>query len=124
MRRNRQRCPNWEKSLFLAQRVHGDGLLETELEQRFAWHLDLLSAREYLDARAGRRTCACADGRASAAAGNRADDRAQRRATANLFGCVRTAAFTAQRVVAADDGIILAVDDHARQFKLQFRTAG
>ncbi len=82
-------CREIAASIFSPALADGDGLLEPEFEQRFARDLDLLAAREDLHARAGRGTRACADRRASAAAGDCADDRAERRAAADFLSGVR-----------------------------------
>src|SRR5438477_8853614 len=60
-------------------------LLQAEFQQRLARHLYLLTPRKHLDACSGRRAHARADGRAFAAAGNRADDGTGDRATANFL---------------------------------------
>src|ERR1700722_4965693 len=129
MRRSRQRYPDVEKSGVLAALSalagsgDGDRLLEAELEERFARDFDLLAARKDLHAGACRGTRASTNRCTPSTAGNRADDCTERRAAANFFGGVAAAALAFQRVVAAYDGIILAVDNHARQLELQLRTA-
>ena len=77
-------CHVWPAELSLRRRYCGR-LLQAEFQQRLAGYLHLLAAREDLDARAGCGTNTRANRRALAAAGNRADDGARYRATANFF---------------------------------------
>src|SRR5258708_29489708 len=116
---------NWQERtksqqpLLLPGRGDHRGLLEPEFQERFARHFDLLATREHLH----RSSRSCADARANgcalAAAGNRADNRSQSGATADFFGGVLAAPLPLQRVVTAHNGIVMAIDHDASQFKLQ-----
>src|SRR5579872_6870659 len=119
MRRSRQRYPEVEKQGVLTECSHGNGLLQAEFEQRFARDFDLLTAGEHLHPRTCCGTRASTNRCASATAGDCPDDRAERRAASDFFGGVAATSLAFQRVVAAHDGIVLAVDDHARQLELQ-----
>src|SRR5882724_1125930 len=101
------------------RRRNGRGLLQTKFQQRFARHFDLLTAREDLNARSCRRADACADRRAFTAAGNRADNRARHGPASDFLRRIGAAPFALQAVIAADDGIVLPVDDEPRQLELQ-----
>src|SRR2546430_4003615 len=115
-------APPLERSLSLCRECYR--LLQTEFQQRLARHLHLLAFRQYLNACASRRAHARTDRRALAAAGNRSDDCASYRATADFFRGVRATALAFQAVVAADDRIVLAIDHHAGELKLQLTATG
>src|ERR1700676_1283951 len=93
---------------------HGCGLLEAELQESFAGDLNLLVAREHLHCSPRTRTDAGSDGRAFAAACDCADDGAKSGTAAYFLSRVRATTLALQRVIAADDRVVAAVDDHAR----------
>src|SRR5580704_16882471 len=106
------------------RRRHRGGLLQAEFQQRFARYFDLLAPREHLYAGASRRPYSCANRRAFSAAGDGADDGSEDRPASHFLRSVRPAALSLQAVVAADQRIIMAIDDDADELQLQLRAAG
>ena len=90
--------PTREGAELSLRRLHCYWLLEPELQERLARHLYLLSAREYLYARARRRAHARANCRPLASAGDCTDDRARDCSATNFFRRIRAAALPFQRV--------------------------
>src|SRR5258708_22952096 len=120
---NWQQRTKSQRPLLLPRRGDGRGLLEPELQERFAGHFDLLASREHLH----RSSRSCADARANgcalAAAGNGTDNRSQSGATADFLGGVLSASLPLPRVVTAHNRIIMAIDPGASQFHPQLSTA-
>src|SRR5258708_32978525 len=98
--------------------VHGKRLLEPELQQSLTRDLYLLAARHHLNGSSCSGTDTRADRRAFAAPGDCTDNRAESRAAAYFLSGVLAASLALQRVIAADDRVVLAVDHHPREFQL------
>src|SRR5260370_10800406 len=103
---------------------NGCRLLQAKLKHCLARHFDLLAAREHLNGSSCSGTDARADGRAFAAPGDCADNRADSRAATNFLSGVLAAPLALQGLIAADDRIVLPINHHARQLELQLRAAG
>src|SRR5215472_1507756 len=112
------------KGDLILRRRHGDRLLQAKLQHGFAWNFDLLALGQDLSTRASCAACRRANGRAFTAAGNRANDGASHGADSSSLGSRGTLAFALQRVIAADDRIVLPVNHQAGQLELQLGMAG
>src|SRR5260370_31248313 len=81
-------------------------LLESELQERFAWYFHLLAASEHLHRSSGSRADARANRCAFAAPGDCADDSAQSRAAADFLGGIFSAALAFPSVISAHHRIV------------------
>src|ERR1700722_20411735 len=98
------------RRLALRRRNRGR-LLQAEFQQRFTRHFHLLAPREHLYPGASRGPYSCANGRAFSAAGDGPDDRSENGPASHFLRRVRSAALALQAVVAADQRIVVAIDD-------------
>src|SRR5260370_39207337 len=115
---------NWQertksqRPLLLPRRGDRRGLLESEFQERFAGHFDLLASREHLHCSSRSCANARANGCALTAAGNRTDNRTECRTTADFLGGVLAAPLPFHPVVPPPNGVVTAIPHGLERFKL------